>query len=162
MKVILTQEIAHLGSTGEIKEVANGYARNFLLPRGLARAATLGAVKVVERKKAAEERRIALLEEENKSLAELIAKQTLTITAKVGREGRLYGSVTAAQIAEALSAKIGHEIDRRKVELTENIHTTGSYEIAVKLVGKLAPKVTVKVVGEAEEQTAEQTDSAES
>ncbi len=154
MKVILTQEVEHLGDAGAIKEVANGYARNFLLPRGMAKAATPAAVKQVERQKAAEARKILVLEEENKSLADLIAKQTITIEAKVGNAGRLYGSVTAAQIAERLSAQINHEIDRRKVDLTENIHTVGTYEVAVKLVGKLAPKVTVKVVSNAEEEIA--------
>jgi large subunit ribosomal protein L9 len=154
MKVILTQEVEHLGDAGTIKEVANGYARNFLLPRGMAKAATPAAVKQVERQKAAEARKILVLEEENKSLADLIAKQTITIEAKVGNAGRLYGSVTAAQIAERLSAQINHEIDRRKVDLTENIHTVGTYEVAVKLVGKLAPKVTVKVVSNAEEEAA--------
>jgi large subunit ribosomal protein L9 len=154
MKVILTQEVPHLGEAGAVKEVANGYARNYLLPRGLARPATAGAMKVIERKKVAEERRIAQLEQENKTLADLIAKQTITITARVGRENRLYGSVTAVQIAEQLSARIGQEIDRRKVDLPENIHTVGTFEVPVKLVGKLAPKVTVKVVGEAEPEVA--------
>jgi len=151
MKVILTQEVEHLGDAGTIKEVANGYARNFLLPRGMAKAATPAAVKQVERQKAAEARKILVLEGDNKSLADLIAKQTITIEAKVGNAGRLYGSVTSAQIAERLSAQINHEIDRRKVDLTENIHSIGTYEVAIKLVGKLAPKVTVKVVNEAGE-----------
>ncbi len=150
MKIILTQDVEHLGETGAIKEVANGYARNFLLPRGLAKPATPAAVKIVERQKAAEERRIAQLEEENRSLADLISKQTIEIIARAGSGGRLYGSVTAAQLADRLSAQIKHEIDRRKVDLHDNIHQTGTYEVAVKLVGKLAPKFTVRVVGEAE------------
>jgi large subunit ribosomal protein L9 len=154
MKIILTQDVAHLGHIGELKEVKNGYARNFLLPRGLAVAATPGAVKIIEKKKEAELRRIAALEEENKSLADLIAKQVLTITARVGREGRLYGSVTANDIAKALSEKINQEVDRRKVDLAENIHSIGSYDVPVRLVGKLAPVVKVNVVGEGEEETA--------
>jgi large subunit ribosomal protein L9 len=153
MKVILTQDVEHLGHIGEIKEVKNGYARNFLLPRGMAIAATPGAVKIIEKKKEAELRRIAVLEEENKALADLIAKQTLTITARVGREGRLYGSVTANDIAKALSDKVNQEIDRRKIELAENIHSIGSYNVPVKLVGRLAPVVKVNVVAEGEEET---------
>jgi large subunit ribosomal protein L9 len=155
MKIILTQNVDHLGAIGELKEVKNGYARNFLLPRKLAVAATPGAVKIIEKKKEAEARRIAVLEEENRSLADTIAMQTLVITARVGREGRLYGSITANDIAKALSEKVGQEIDRRKVDLQENIHLVGTYDVTVKLVGKLAPVFKVNVVGEGEEAQAE-------
>lgn len=157
MKVILTQDVEHLGTTGDVKEVKNGFARNFLLPRGMAKAATPGAMKLIEQQKASEARKITILEEENKSLADLIAKQTLTIKARVGREGRLYGSITSSDVAKALSEKLGQEIDRRKVELAENIHTVGTYDATVKLVGKLMPVVKVTVVGEDEEETTDAT-----
>lgn len=157
MKVILTDVVPHLGEAGEIKEVANGYARNYLLPRGLAKPATAGMVKVVEEQKAAEARRIAKAEEENRSLATVIEQQTLRMKARVGKNGRLYGSITAADIAHMLSQKIGQAVDRRKVELQEHIHTIGTFEVPVRLVGKLAPKV--KVIVESDEEP-EETEAA--
>jgi large subunit ribosomal protein L9 len=148
MKVILTEEVKHLGQAGTIQEVKNGYARNYLLPRGLAKPATPGMVKMIEQQQEAQQRKIAKAEEDNRSLADIIAKQTIRLTARVGQQGRLYGSITGAQIADALSAQIGQTIDRRKVDLEEHIHSIGEYEVPVRLVGRLAP--TVKVVVEAE------------
>jgi large subunit ribosomal protein L9 len=145
MKVILTEVVKHLGEAGEVKEVANGYARNYLLPRRLAMPVTAGAMKQIEERKAAEGRRIAKAEEDNRSLATTIEGYTVHIKARVGSQGRLYGSVTANDIAHALSTQFGQEIDRRKVELEEHIHTVGTYQVPVRLVGKLAPKVTVVV-----------------
>lgn len=150
MKVILTEDIKHLGQAGTIQEVKNGYARNFLLPRGLAKPATPGMVKVIEQQQEAAQRRVAKAEEENRSLADLIEKQTIRLTARVGAQGRLYGSITAHQIADALSAQVGQTIDRRKVDLEEHIHTTGEYDVPVRLVGRLAPKVKVIVEAEGE------------
>lgn len=149
MKVILTEDVKNLGTTGTIQEVKNGYARNYLLPRGLAKPATPGTVKLIEQKKAADEKKIARAEEDNRALAGQIEQQTIRLTARVGQNGRLYGSITSAQIADALSAKLGQEIDRRKVELPENIHSVGEYDVAVRLVGRLAPKVKVIVEDEA-------------
>lgn len=149
MKVILTEDIQNLGTTGTIQEVKNGYARNYLLPRGLAKPATPGTVKLIEQKKAADEKKIARAEEENRALAGQIEQQTVRLTARVGQNGRLYGSITSAQIADALSAKLGQEVDRRKVELPENIHSVGEYDVTVRLVGRLAPKVKVIVEDEA-------------
>ena len=148
MKVILTEEIKHLGQAGTIQEVKNGYARNYLLPRGLAKPATPGMVKMIEQQQEAQQRKIVKAEEDNRSLADIIAQQTIRLTAKVGQQGRLYGSITGSQIADALSAQIGQTIDRRKVDLEENIHSIGEYNVPVRLVGRLAP--TVKVVVEAE------------
>jgi large subunit ribosomal protein L9 len=149
MKVILTEDVQNLGTTGTIQEVKNGYARNYLLPRGLAKPATPGTVKLIEQKKAADEKKIARAEEENRALAGQIEQQTVRLTARVGQNGRLYGSITSAQIADALSAKLGQEIDRRKVELPEVIHSVGEYDVTVRLVGRLAPKVKVIVEDEA-------------
>ncbi len=154
MKVILTEEVQNLGEAGTIKEVANGYARNYLLPRGLAKAATPGMVKVVEERKAAEARRVTKAEDENRALAAQIEQQSLTFTVRVGKQGRLYGSITSADIANALSQQIGQTIDRRKVDLTDNIHSVGTYEVAVKLVGRLAPKVKVVVQSDQPEEVA--------
>jgi len=154
MKVILTEDIKNLGTIGTIQEVKNGYARNYLLPRGLAKPATPGAMKLIEQKKAADEKKLVRAEEDNRSLATQIEQQTIRLTARVGQNGRLYGSITSAQIADALSALVGQEIDRRKVDLAENIHSIGQYEVPVRLVGRLAPKVKVVVEGEGETEAA--------
>jgi large subunit ribosomal protein L9 len=145
MKVILTEVVKYLGEPGEVKDVANGYARNYLLPRHMAVAATPGALKQINERKAAEGRRIAKAEEENRALATTIEQQTIHIKARVGTHGRLYGSVTSSDIAHALSQQLGQEIDRRKVELDENIHQVGTYQVPVRLVGRLVPRVNVVV-----------------
>ncbi len=150
MKVILTETLQNLGAAGTIQEVKNGYARNYLLPRGLAKPATPGMVKVIEQQQAAEQRRVAKAEDDNRSLATLIEQQTIRLTARVGQGGRLYGSITSAQIADALSEKLGQTIDRRKIELPENIHSIGEYDVPVRLVGRVVPKVKVIVESESE------------
>jgi large subunit ribosomal protein L9 len=150
MKVILTEDIQNLGTTGTIQEVKNGYARNYLLPRGLAKPATPGAMKLIEQKKVADEKKLVRAEEDNRSLATQIEQQTIRLTARVGQNGRLYGSITSAQIADALSALVGQEIDRRKVDLAENIHSIGQYEVPIRLVGRVVPKVKVIVEAEGE------------
>ncbi len=154
MKVILTESIKNLGEAGTIQEVKNGYARNFLLPRGMAKPATAGMVKVIEQQRAADQKRILKAEDENKSLATQIEQQTIRLTARVGQQGRLYGSITSAQIADHLSQLIGQTIDRRKVEMDDNIHSVGEYEVPIRLVGKLAPKVKVIVEAEGEPEAA--------
>ena len=145
MKVVLTQDVPKLGDAGTIQTVKDGYARNFLIPQGLAEMATPGMVKQVEERQAAEAKRIAKLEEEMRELADRISATHLEIIARMGEQGRLYGSVTSTDIAERLSEAVGEEIDRRKVALEEPIRNVGDYEIPVRLVGKLAPEVKVRV-----------------
>jgi large subunit ribosomal protein L9 len=145
MKIVLTQDVPKLGDAGSLQDVKDGFARNFLIPQGLAEMATPGMVKQVEERQRAEARRTAKLEEEMRELADRIAATHLEIVARVGEQGRLYGSVTSAEIAEQLSEAVGEEIDRRKVALDEPIRNIGDYEIPVRLVGKLAPTVKVKV-----------------
>ena len=153
MKVILTEDVKNLGEAGSVQEVKNGYARNFLLPRGIAKAATPGMMKVIEQQRTAEVKRVAKAEDENRSLATLIEQQTIRLQVRVGQQGRLYGSITNAQIADQLSTLVGQTIDRRKVDITENIHSVGEYEVPIRLVGKLAPKVKVIVEAEGGEET---------
>lgn len=145
MKVVLTQDVPKLGDAGTIQTVKDGYARNFLIPQGLAAMATPGMVKQVEERQAAEAKRIAKLEEEMRELADRIAATHIEIVARMGEQGRLYGSVTSSDIADRLSEALGEEIDRRKVALDEPIRNVGDYEIPVRLVGKLAPEVKVRV-----------------
>ena len=145
MKVVLTQDVPKLGDSGTLQDVKDGYARNFLIPQGLAAMATPGMVKQVEERQRAEARRVAKLEEEMRGLADRIEAANIEIIARVGEQGRLYGSVTSTEIAEKLSEAVGEEIDRRKLGLDEPIRSVGEYEIPVRLVGKLAPLVKVRV-----------------
>lgn len=148
MKVLLLKDVKGLGKAGEIKDVADGHGRNYLLPRGLAVLATPEALrKAAELKKAAEKREEKAALEAHK-LAERIESTELVLKAKVGEQHRLYGSITSADIAEALSQQVGQEIDKRKVLLDEPIKHTGTFEVAVHLGHGIEPKVKVVVEGE--------------
>lgn len=145
MKVILTRDVPKLGDMGTIQDVKNGFARNYLIPQGMAVVATSGIVKQVEQRQAAEERRIAQLEEEMRELSEQIDGLRVEIHARVGEQGRLYGSVTSGDIAEQLALAVGHDVDRRTIEMDGPIREIGEFEIPIRLVGRLIPKITVEV-----------------
>ena len=145
MKIILTQYVPKLGQAGTVQDVANGYARNFLIPRGMATIATRGSIKQVEQRQAADAKRVAKQEEELRGLSERIQGMRIEIEARVGEQGRLYGSVTAPDIAEKLSAALGEDIDRRKIDLDDPIRTVGEHQITIRLVGRLTPAITVAV-----------------
>ena len=146
MKVILRADVDGVGKRGDICDVSNGYARNFLLPRGLAIKATDGAVNQAASMRRARDLRDA----EDRSAAEVVARslvaRTITISAKAGAEGKLYGSVTAADITEAVAEQAGVELDRRKVALTEAIKVVGSHQVPVKLHSDVQFPITVEVV----------------
>jgi len=148
MKVVFLQEVEGSGRTGEIKEVADGFARNYLLPRRLAAPATADAIRRAEVRAVAEARRQAELDQQARALAEKVAAPII-ITARVGEQGRLYGSVTSADIAEEVSKLIGQEFDRRLVGMEEPIKELGTYEIPLHLSLNVVGAVTVEVVGEA-------------
>jgi large subunit ribosomal protein L9 len=159
-KIILTAPVANLGAEGELVTVADGYARNFLFPRKLAMLATAGNMKRVEllRKKRDAEQAAQLAEAQE--LVTKLAKQSFTITASAGADEKLYGSVTAADIAEALQ-KEGLAIDRRKIVLEHPIRTTGVFDVDVKLHAAVATKVKIWVVaGEAEKPVAAAAEAA--
>jgi large subunit ribosomal protein L9 len=145
MKVLLTETVNNLGSAGEVKKVADGYARNFLIPKGLAVPATEGALKQAELRRQAETRRQKREEVKAESLAGTLSQVTLTFQAKAGETDKLYGSITNADIAEALERETGQTIDKRKVELEEPIRELGSYYVPIKLLPDLAPRITVIV-----------------
>jgi large subunit ribosomal protein L9 len=145
MKVLLTETVDNLGSAGEVKKVADGYARNFLIPKGLAVLATEGALKQAELRRQAETRRQKREEVKAESLAGTLSQVTLTFRAKAGETDKLYGSITNADIAEALERETGQAIDKRKVELEEPIRELGSYYVPIKLLPNLAPRITVIV-----------------
>jgi large subunit ribosomal protein L9 len=146
MRVILRADIAEVGKRGDICDVSNGYARNFLLPRGLAIKATDGAVTQAGSMRRARDLRDA----EDRSAAEEVARalvaRTITITAKAGPEGKLYGSVTAADVTAAVAAQAGVELDRKKLQLPEAIKLLGSHQVPVKLHSDVEFPITVEVV----------------
>ena len=154
MKIVLRQDVPKLGTAGSVQEVATGYARNFLIPRGMAVVATPGELKVAAHNQAVQARKVAKQEQQLQALADRVAGQRLEFTARAGREGRLYGSITAGDVAEKLTAAVREEIDRRKVVLDEPIRTVGEHTVTVHLVGRLRPQVTVVVHGEHEEEEA--------
>ncbi|HEY7417358.1 MAG TPA: 50S ribosomal protein L9 [Ktedonobacteraceae bacterium] len=150
MKVILLRDIEGLGKAGDLKEVANGYARNYLLPRRLAAGATPSLLANRDQRIAAEKRRLEKIAEANSQLAERLGEITLTFKARVGRQGRLYGSITSQDIAAALRDAYNIAVDRRTIVLSEPIRAAGTFAVPVRVASQLEPKVTVNVVGEAE------------
>lgn len=150
MEVILLKDVPRLGRAGELRKVAPGYARNHLIPKGLAVFATEGAVKELEQQQQIEARREKQLETEAQALAEELEGLTLTIYAKTGEKERLYGSVTSGDIAEALEKETGRIIDRRKIELEEPIRQLGIYSVPVRLLSDLSPLIRVDVLGQDE------------
>jgi large subunit ribosomal protein L9 len=161
MKVVLRQDVEKLGEAGSVQNVSNGYARNYLIPQGLAVVATAGELKTAAHNQAVKDRKVLRQEQQLQSLADKISGQKLSFTARAGEQGRLFGSVTAADIAEQLSRNIGEEIDRRKVMLNEPIRQTGTHTVAIHLVGRLRPEITVTVESDRQEEQASAADTAE-
>jgi large subunit ribosomal protein L9 len=155
MKIVHRQDVENLGEKGSVKNVADGYARNYLIPRGMAVVATPGELKVVATNEAVKQRKISRQEQELQGLADRINGQTLEFEARAGSNGRLFGSITNGDIAEKLSKAVGAEIDRRKIVIDEPIRTTGDHPVTVNLVGKLRPQVTVVVNGIVDEEEAD-------
>jgi large subunit ribosomal protein L9 len=149
MKIILLQDVEGLGKAGDLKEVANGYARNYLLPRRLAAGATPSLVANRSQRIAAEQRKLEKQAELNRHLAERLTQITLTFKAKVGRQGRLYGSITSQDVASALQEAEGITIDRRVIDLSEPIRSLGTFSVPVKVATNQESKLTVNVIDEA-------------
>lgn len=156
MKVILLQEIEGLGKAGDLKDVANGYARNYLLPRHLAAGATPALIANREQRIVAEQRKIEKQVELNRQQAERLSQVSLIFKARVGREGRLYGSITSQDIATALREAENIVVDRRVIEMPEPIRAVGTYSIPVKIATRLEPKITVNVIDQSEQTNVEQ------
>ncbi|MGQ9633850.1 MAG: 50S ribosomal protein L9 [Bryobacteraceae bacterium] len=145
MEVILREEIEKLGNRGDIVNVADGYARNYLLPKKLAVPATEANKKIIEQERQAYLRREAKLASEAEELARMLAGVTVTIAQKAGEMDQLFGSVTAKDIAEALE-KQNFQIDRRKILLEEPIKQLGEYKVAVRLHRAVTAEIQVNVV----------------
>lgn len=148
MKVLLVQDVQHLGRAGEIKDVSGGFGRNFLIPKGFAVMATSGQIKQAEQRLAADRKRADAARKDAEAVAARLNGKTITFTVKVGEQGRLYGSVTSADIAEQVAQQLKVEIDRRKIELDEPIKTVGTHDVTIRLVSGVEPVVHVVVHGE--------------
>ena len=148
MEIILREDIEKLGVRGEVVKVAAGYARNYLLPKRLAVAATESNKKIVEQERQAHLRREAKLKGEAEDLATILGGVTVTIAQKAGENDQLFGSVTAKDIADALE-KQNFSIDRRKIQLDEPIKQLGEHKITVRLHREVPTEITVQVVKDA-------------
>lgn len=143
MKVVLTRDVKDIGTAGQVRDVSDGYARNYLFPRKLAVPATAAALKQVEAREQAAAKREAREEEQARALAQRLRDLPVRIFPKVGEQGRLYGSVTSADLAEALEKQLGRAVDRRKIDLHEPIRQLGEYEVPFRISRTVA--VTLKV-----------------
>ncbi|MFB5676949.1 50S ribosomal protein L9 [Paenibacillus terreus] len=147
MKVIFLKDVKGQGKKGQVKEVSDGYATNFLLPRNLARPATDGNMKVLENQNAAEERRKQEEKAEAQELGKKLEALTVQLKAKAGEGGRLFGAITSKQIADALASD-GIKLDKRKIELEEPIRTLGVTQMTVKLHPEVKATLKVQVTEE--------------
>ncbi|HKZ75714.1 MAG TPA: 50S ribosomal protein L9 [Actinomycetota bacterium] len=150
MKVILQKPVEKLGVPGDMVDVADGYARNYLMPRGLAVQASKGGVKHVESLKRAHATRVSQARAEAETEAERLTATPIRVKARVGGEGRLFGSVTAGEVAEEIERQTGIKIDRHDVHLDEPIRSIGVHEVRVHLFAEVDPVVSVEVEPESE------------
>ena len=161
MKVVLLGEIKGKGGEGDIVDVAQGYAENYLFPKKLAVAATKGNLKQLEERRNNIAKREAVRIADANKLKETLEGKQVTVDVKVGEEGILFGSVTAAMIADAIKDQLGVEIDRKRVELGKPIKVAGTHEVAISLYREIRANVVVLVGITAEEAAAEETAEVE-
>ena len=145
MRVVLLKDLPGKGRAGEIKEVSNGYAKNFLLPQGLALAVTPMVMNKVESRLQKERKEEIINRDKLVELAQKIEGREISLKARAGTGERLFGSITAADIAEELSRAIGSTIDKKKIDIEKSLRQAGSYEVAVKLTSDLKPQITVVI-----------------
>ena len=160
MEVILKEDVDNLGHRGDVVKVADGYGRNFLLPRKLAMQATEANKAVIEQMKAAAARRSATEKAQAEVLVTKLEPVVLDFTRKSGEAGHLFGSVTSADIAAALEAK-GFEVDRRKIQLDEPLKSVGEFSVAIKLHREVTAQVKVTIQAEASAEASEEAPAAE-
>ena len=160
MEVILKEEVEHLGHRGDVVKVADGYARNYLLPRKLAMQATDSNKAVIDQMKSSAARRSATEKVQAEELVTKLEPLTLSFTRKSGKDGHLFGSVTSSDIAAELATQ-GFEVDRRKIQLPEPLKSVGDFKVAVKLHREVTAQLNVKVAAEAStEAEGEEADAA--
>ncbi len=147
MQIILLQDVDHLGQQGEIHEVADGYGRNYLIPQGMARMATDGAIRQAREEERQARRRQVAEREQAEEVAKELADMQLVFSAKVGEENRIFGTVTTQQIAVELSNR-GFDVDRKNIELDEDIRYVGAYTAKVQLHPEVEQRVEIRVIPE--------------
>jgi large subunit ribosomal protein L9 len=145
MKVILQKSVDKLGDPGDVVDVADGYARNYLMPRGLAVKATTGGVKHVDSLKRAHQVRVNTAKAEAEAVAQRLTATPIKVVARAGEEGKLFGSVTASDIAEEIARQTGVRIDRHDVHLDEPIRSVGAHEVRVHLFPEVDPLLSIEV-----------------
>ena len=145
MKVILLQDVKGKGKKGQMIEVSDGYARNFMLPKKLAQEATADAINTMRMNDKATQERIAREKAEALALSKQLREMTLVVTAKGGGAGKLFGSVTSQEIADALKAKSGITLDKRKIVISDPIKNVGTYTVTCKLGYEITAPLTVKI-----------------
>ncbi|HEX79013.1 MAG TPA: 50S ribosomal protein L9 [Dehalococcoidia bacterium] len=148
MKVVFLEDVADVAKSGDVKEAADGYARNFLIPRGLAALTTSQVTSQLEFQLASQSKKQARAAEKLAAMAKQLNGSEITLKAKVGAKDRLYGSITSADIAKELTRTSGITIDKRKIELSEPIRELGIFEVAIKLGKDALPKIKVTVEGQ--------------
>jgi len=146
MKVILTQDVKKLGQKGRIIEVKDGYARNYLLPKGLAEEATESNLNIIKGQKEAEKIKKEKELEKARSMAKIVNNTVVEIKAKAGENGKLFGSITSMDIAENLRKNFNLDIDKKKINLTEPIKSLGAYETEVKLYPGVSAVLKIKIL----------------
>lgn len=151
MKVILTRDVPNLGEAGDVKKVADGYARNYLIPQGMVFKARPGALKNFKQRQSTQARKQKRMKKDAETLARRLISQPITFKAKAGSTGRLYGSITKADIAAALEREIGEEFDKRTIILSEPIRQLGEHFVGVRLIADVEPQVKVLVQPESGE-----------
>ena len=160
MKVLLLKDVYKLGRAGDVKRVADGYGRNYLIPHGLAVLATAGALKQAEHIRARANEQRAVLNKEMDAIAKKLEGVVVTFAAKASETGKLYGSVTTQMIAEALQKKTGVEVSRRQVDM-QPLRNLGSYKVSIRLTVDLIPHISVIVHREGETPAVEDPQTAE-
>lgn len=148
MKVILTQDVKKLGTRGQVLEVSDGYARNFLLPQGLAEEANKTKLKEIQEKNLRDEKKKAKEKESAIELKQKLDGQALEIKVKTGGGDKLFGAVTAKEIADALNAKFGVQIDKKKIEMGDTIKHLGEYPAKVKIYPSVQAELKLKITSE--------------
>jgi large subunit ribosomal protein L9 len=150
MKIILSEDVDKLGQKGDVIVVSDGYARNFLVPKGLAMIASKGALKQAEVMQRARAEKEAKARDEASARAEKLQAQPIYISARAGEDGRLFGSVTKSDVARGLADQLGEEIDRHSITLDDPIRTLGSHHVEVPLAAGVNATITVEVIAHAE------------
>lgn len=148
MKIVLRNDVTGVGRKGDVLEVADGYARNYLLPKGYAMVATPGVEAQAEAMRRARQARYAAEKAEAAELAKTLGGTTIKVTAKAGREGKLFGSVSSSDIAEAIAAQVGAAVDRRDIEISEPIKLVGTHSVVARLHTEVEVAITVEVAAQ--------------